>query len=132
MKTLLCVYLGSLFLSIIITPLVIKFAHHIKAIDRPGVRTVSAEGVAGYRLFSCDSLQPAHKPAHLKHAAAHHHGSGRSKSHYHVPSIPTSEHQHRRAETTWANSCSNDKLCTGLRHHCDPGHASQAWIDTFR
>ena len=40
MKTYLSVYLGSLFMAIIITPLVIIFAHRIKAIDRPGVRTV--------------------------------------------------------------------------------------------
>ncbi|MBN1182657.1 MAG: undecaprenyl/decaprenyl-phosphate alpha-N-acetylglucosaminyl 1-phosphate transferase [Bacteroidales bacterium] len=40
MKTYLCVYLSSLFMAVIITPLVIKFAHHIKAVDIPGVRTV--------------------------------------------------------------------------------------------
>ena len=40
MHTFLCVYLGSAFLAIIITPIVIKLASRIKAIDRPGVRTV--------------------------------------------------------------------------------------------
>ncbi len=40
MKTYLFVYLGSAFLSVIFTPLVIKLAHKIKAIDRPGARAV--------------------------------------------------------------------------------------------
>jgi len=40
MKTFLCVYLGSALLAIIITPIVIKLGRRIKAVDRPGVRTV--------------------------------------------------------------------------------------------
>jgi len=45
MHTFLCVYLGSAFLAIIITPIVIKLAHRIKAVDRPGVRTIHTRAV---------------------------------------------------------------------------------------
>lgn len=40
MKTYFCVYIGSAFLAVIFTPLVIKLAHRIKAIDSPGARAV--------------------------------------------------------------------------------------------
>jgi len=40
MKTYLCVYLGSAFLALIMTPAVIWLARRIKAVDRPGVRTI--------------------------------------------------------------------------------------------
>ena len=40
MKTYLSVYLGSAFLSLAVTPAVIWLALRIKAVDRPGVRTV--------------------------------------------------------------------------------------------
>jgi UDP-GlcNAc:undecaprenyl-phosphate GlcNAc-1-phosphate transferase len=40
MRTLFCVYLGSGLLALVITPLVILLARRIKAVDRPGVRTV--------------------------------------------------------------------------------------------
>jgi UDP-GlcNAc:undecaprenyl-phosphate GlcNAc-1-phosphate transferase len=45
MQTFICVYLGSAFLAIIITPFVIKLACRIKAVDRPGVRTVHTRAV---------------------------------------------------------------------------------------
>jgi len=40
MKTYLCVYFGSAFLALAITPIVIWLGRRIKATDRPGVRTV--------------------------------------------------------------------------------------------
>jgi len=40
MTTYFCVYLGSLVLSILITPLVIRLARRIGAVDRPGIRAV--------------------------------------------------------------------------------------------
>ncbi len=40
MKTYLSVYLGSLFLALAITPVIIWFARRLKAADHPGVRTV--------------------------------------------------------------------------------------------
>jgi UDP-GlcNAc:undecaprenyl-phosphate GlcNAc-1-phosphate transferase len=40
MKTYLSVYLGSVFLALVITPAVIWVAKRIKAVDRPGVRSV--------------------------------------------------------------------------------------------
>ena len=40
MKTYLSVYLGSAFLALVVTPVLIKVAHRIKALDHPGVRTV--------------------------------------------------------------------------------------------
>jgi len=40
MKTFLFVYFGSAFFAVMITPIVIKLARRIKAVDRPGVRTV--------------------------------------------------------------------------------------------
>ena len=45
MQTFLCVYLGSAFLAIIITPIVIKLGRRIKAVDRPGIRTVHTRAV---------------------------------------------------------------------------------------
>ena len=45
MKTYLCVYLGSVLLAIIITPIVIKLARRVKAVDRPGVRTIHTRPV---------------------------------------------------------------------------------------
>jgi len=38
--TYLCVYLGSLVLALLVTPVVIWAARRIKAVDRPGIRTV--------------------------------------------------------------------------------------------
>lgn len=40
MKTYLCVYLGSAFLALIITPVIIWLARHLKSADHPGVRTI--------------------------------------------------------------------------------------------
>jgi UDP-GlcNAc:undecaprenyl-phosphate GlcNAc-1-phosphate transferase len=45
MQTFLCVYLGSALLALIITPIVIKLARRIKAVDRPGIRTVHTRAV---------------------------------------------------------------------------------------
>ena len=45
MKTFLCVYIGSAFLAVIFTPLVIKLARKIKAIDRPGARAVHTKPI---------------------------------------------------------------------------------------
>jgi len=45
MKTYLCAYLGSALLALVITPLVIKLARRIRAVDRPGVRTVHTRPV---------------------------------------------------------------------------------------
>ena len=45
MKTYLTVYLGSLVLAVLITPIVIFVARHIKAFDRPGVRTVHTKPI---------------------------------------------------------------------------------------
>lgn len=46
MKTYLCVYLGSLFLALLITPIVIWLARRLKAADHPGVRTVHKKPIA--------------------------------------------------------------------------------------
>ena len=40
------VYLGSAVISLLITPLVIRLAYRIKAVDRPGVRTVHTRPIA--------------------------------------------------------------------------------------
>ncbi len=40
MTTYIAVYLGSVFLALILTPAVIRLAQRIDAVDRPGVRTV--------------------------------------------------------------------------------------------
>ena len=40
MNTYLCVYLGSAFLAMVITPAIIWLAHKIKALDSPGLRKV--------------------------------------------------------------------------------------------
>ena len=45
MKTYLSVYLGSLFLALVVTPAVIWLARRLKAVDRPGVRTVHTRPV---------------------------------------------------------------------------------------
>jgi UDP-GlcNAc:undecaprenyl-phosphate GlcNAc-1-phosphate transferase len=45
MKTYLSVYLGSAFLALVITPVLIKLAHRVKALDHPGVRTVHARPI---------------------------------------------------------------------------------------
>ncbi len=45
MKTYLSVYLGSAFLSLAVTPAVIWLALRIKAVDRPGVRTVHTRAI---------------------------------------------------------------------------------------
>jgi len=45
MKTCICVYLGSAFLSVALTPLVIVLARRIRAVDRPGVRTIHTRPV---------------------------------------------------------------------------------------
>ena len=55
MDTCLCVYLGSAFLAIIITPFVIKLARRINAVDRPGVRTVHTRPIpriGGLAIFT--------------------------------------------------------------------------------
>jgi len=54
MKTYLCAYLGSTFLALVITPIVIKLAHRVKAVDRPGVRTVHTQPmprIGGVAIF---------------------------------------------------------------------------------
>ncbi len=45
MKTYLSVYLGSAFLALVITPILIKLAYRIRAVDRPGIRTVHTNPV---------------------------------------------------------------------------------------
>ena len=40
MRTFLCVYLGAGFLAVVLTPLVIRLALHLRAVDQPGVRAV--------------------------------------------------------------------------------------------
>jgi len=45
MRTLFCVYFGSALLALVITPLVIQLARRIRAVDRPGVRTVHTRPV---------------------------------------------------------------------------------------
>ena len=45
MKTYLSVYLGSAFLSLAVTPAIIWLALRIKAVDRPGVRTVHTRAI---------------------------------------------------------------------------------------
>jgi UDP-GlcNAc:undecaprenyl-phosphate GlcNAc-1-phosphate transferase len=45
MKTYLSVYFGSIFLALVVTPAVIWLAQRIKAVDRPGVRTVHTRPV---------------------------------------------------------------------------------------
>ena len=54
MKTFLFVYFGSAFFAVMITPIVIKLARRIKAIDRPGVRTTHTRPIpriGGVALF---------------------------------------------------------------------------------
>jgi len=46
MKTYLCVYLGSVLLAVVITPVVIWFAKKINAVDVPGVRNVHSRHIA--------------------------------------------------------------------------------------
>jgi len=46
MKTYLCVYLGSVLLAVVITPVVIWFAKKINAVDVPGVRNVHSKHIA--------------------------------------------------------------------------------------
>jgi len=45
MKTYLCVYFGSAFLALLITPIIIWLGHRIKAFDRPGVRSVHSRPI---------------------------------------------------------------------------------------
>jgi len=45
MKTYLSVYLGSLFLALVITPVIIRLARSLKAADSPGARTVHKKPV---------------------------------------------------------------------------------------
>ncbi len=40
MTTYIGIYLGSAFLSLIVTPVIIRLAHHADAMDRPGARTI--------------------------------------------------------------------------------------------
>ena len=40
MATYMSIYVGSAFLALLITPVVIRLAHYIRAVDQPGVRTV--------------------------------------------------------------------------------------------
>ena len=54
MKTYICIYLGSAVLALAITPMVIELARRIRAVDRPGVRTVHTRPVpriGGVTLF---------------------------------------------------------------------------------
>ena len=54
MKTYLFVYLGSLFLALVITPVIIWLARRLKAADHPGVRTVHKKPiprVGGVAIF---------------------------------------------------------------------------------
>jgi UDP-GlcNAc:undecaprenyl-phosphate/decaprenyl-phosphate GlcNAc-1-phosphate transferase len=54
MITYLSVYLGSAFLALVITPILIKLAHRIQAVDRPGVRTVHTQPmprIGGVAIF---------------------------------------------------------------------------------
>ena len=54
MKTYLFVYLGSLFLALVITPVIIWLARHLKAADHPGVRTIHKKPiprVGGVAIF---------------------------------------------------------------------------------
>jgi len=46
MKTYLCVYLGSTFLALVITPIVIRLARQLNIIDVPGMRHVHTQPVA--------------------------------------------------------------------------------------
>ena len=63
MSTYFCVYLGSAFLAILLTPLVIRLANRIGAVDQPGVRTVHQQPVpriGGVAIFaSAMGLIPA-------------------------------------------------------------------------
>lgn len=45
MRTYVCVYLGAVFLAVVLTPIVIFVARRIKALDRPGVRTVHTKPI---------------------------------------------------------------------------------------
>ena len=45
MRTYLSVYLGSVVLALVVTPIVIRVARRIKAFDRPGVRTVHTKPI---------------------------------------------------------------------------------------
>ena len=40
MNTMLLVYFGSALVALILTPALIRLAHRIGAVDRPGVRTI--------------------------------------------------------------------------------------------
>jgi UDP-GlcNAc:undecaprenyl-phosphate GlcNAc-1-phosphate transferase len=54
MKTYISVYLGSAFLALVTTPIIIKVARKINAVDRPGVRTVHVRPIpriGGVALF---------------------------------------------------------------------------------
>jgi UDP-N-acetylmuramyl pentapeptide phosphotransferase/UDP-N-acetylglucosamine-1-phosphate transferase len=54
MTTYLSVYLGSAVLALVITPILIKLAHRIQAVDRPGVRTVHTQPmprIGGVAIF---------------------------------------------------------------------------------
>ncbi|MHA2043551.1 MAG: glycosyltransferase family 4 protein [Planctomycetota bacterium] len=55
MKTYLCVYLGSALLALLITPALIWLGRRLKAIDRPGVRTIHSKPVpriGGVAIFA--------------------------------------------------------------------------------
>ena len=62
MKTYLCVYLGSVFLALVITPVVIVLARHLRTVDSPGARTVHKKpiprigGVAIFVSMLCLTL----------------------------------------------------------------------------
>jgi len=59
MKTFLCVYFGAAYLAVFITPLVIRLARRIGAVDRPSIRSVHTQpiprigGVAIYLSSMC-------------------------------------------------------------------------------
>ena len=58
MRTCLVVYFGTAFLAIFITPLVIKLANKIKAVDKPGIRTVHSmpiPRIGGVAIF-CSAM----------------------------------------------------------------------------
>lgn len=55
MKTYLCVYLGSAFVGLIITPVVIFLGHKIRALDPPGARNIHSQPtprIGGVAIFT--------------------------------------------------------------------------------
>jgi UDP-GlcNAc:undecaprenyl-phosphate GlcNAc-1-phosphate transferase len=59
MRTFLCVYLGSALVVILLTPLVIRLARRVRAMDRPGVRAVHRKPtprIGGVAIFPAAML----------------------------------------------------------------------------